>query len=323
MMNCGYDPRPDGGYDLPPIAPQMWQAYHYRRRAGRHGDRGGPRAAAADGRGQHLSSAIHEAVSKCTEMDLTAWTMRALPFYRQTCRHAHLSVSTVPTIAYTKDGRWILIMPVVKEKVPELLAFLSAHGWTSRSAPISSVWRLPRAGQPRRSRAGTSRAARSRRTCPCCATRRCSACSPSTRSRISVARGAGRGHPRRPAPPSGGERDDAHWRARRTFGEVTHPELGRSLTYITSKWVSNETSWAVGRRAPRVDEDGAEVRRLPASAARSLIPTPKAERRRTGRSRSPASASSTSAWFLATAGGTRYLAALGAEVIKVEWKTNP
>ena len=52
--------------------------------------------------------------------------------------------------------------------------------------------------------------------------------------------------------------DDAHWRARRTFGEVTHPELGRSLTYITSKWVSNETSWAVGRRAPRVDEDGAE-----------------------------------------------------------------
>jgi crotonobetainyl-CoA:carnitine CoA-transferase CaiB-like acyl-CoA transferase len=28
MMNCGYDPRPDGSYDLPPIAPQMWHAYH-------------------------------------------------------------------------------------------------------------------------------------------------------------------------------------------------------------------------------------------------------------------------------------------------------
>src|SRR5690606_3739784 len=27
-MNCGYDPRPDGTYDLPPIAPQMWQAFH-------------------------------------------------------------------------------------------------------------------------------------------------------------------------------------------------------------------------------------------------------------------------------------------------------
>src|SRR5579864_6115468 len=28
MMNCGYDPKPDGEYDLPPIAPQMWHAYH-------------------------------------------------------------------------------------------------------------------------------------------------------------------------------------------------------------------------------------------------------------------------------------------------------
>ena len=28
MMNCGYDPAPGGKYDLPPIAPQMWHAYH-------------------------------------------------------------------------------------------------------------------------------------------------------------------------------------------------------------------------------------------------------------------------------------------------------
>ncbi|MGH7342695.1 MAG: CoA transferase, partial [Candidatus Rokuibacteriota bacterium] len=28
MMNCGYDPKPDLQYDLPPIAPQMWHAYH-------------------------------------------------------------------------------------------------------------------------------------------------------------------------------------------------------------------------------------------------------------------------------------------------------
>src|SRR5205807_2340549 len=27
MMNCGYDPRPDGTYDLPPMAPQAWHAY--------------------------------------------------------------------------------------------------------------------------------------------------------------------------------------------------------------------------------------------------------------------------------------------------------
>ena len=28
MMNCGYDPAPGGKYDLPPIAPQMWHAFH-------------------------------------------------------------------------------------------------------------------------------------------------------------------------------------------------------------------------------------------------------------------------------------------------------
>jgi crotonobetainyl-CoA:carnitine CoA-transferase CaiB-like acyl-CoA transferase len=27
MMNCGYDPQPDGTYDLPPIAPQAWHSY--------------------------------------------------------------------------------------------------------------------------------------------------------------------------------------------------------------------------------------------------------------------------------------------------------
>src|SRR5690606_14622956 len=27
-MNSGYDPDPRGDYDTPPIAPQMWQAYH-------------------------------------------------------------------------------------------------------------------------------------------------------------------------------------------------------------------------------------------------------------------------------------------------------
>ena len=28
MMNCGYDPDPSGHYDVPPIAPQLWHAYH-------------------------------------------------------------------------------------------------------------------------------------------------------------------------------------------------------------------------------------------------------------------------------------------------------
>src|SRR6516165_11273919 len=47
---------------------------------------------------------------------------------------------------------------------------------------------------------------------------------------------------------------DEHWLTRHTFAEVEHPELGRSLRYPTSKWLSNKTSWQVGRRAPLLGE---------------------------------------------------------------------
>jgi len=73
MMNCGYDPAPGGTYDLPPIAPQMWHAFHI----------AGEQLAVAliaallfrwrTGQGQYLSCAIHEAVAKSTEVDLMTW----------------------------------------------------------------------------------------------------------------------------------------------------------------------------------------------------------------------------------------------------------
>ena len=71
MMNCGYDPAPGGKYDLPPIAPQMWHAYHI---AGEQLAMGIIAALLYRWRtwqGQHLSCASHKAVAKCTEVDLT------------------------------------------------------------------------------------------------------------------------------------------------------------------------------------------------------------------------------------------------------------
>lgn len=110
LQRGGYDPDPQGRYDLPPIAPQMWQSYHiageqlvlgiiaalfYKRRTGE---------------GQYLSCAVHEAVAKCTELDLMSWVMRRAPLFRQTCRHAMEVVSDVPGNAQTKDGRWFLMI---------------------------------------------------------------------------------------------------------------------------------------------------------------------------------------------------------------------
>ncbi|MGZ8264664.1 MAG: CoA transferase, partial [Burkholderiales bacterium] len=92
MMNCGYDPAPDGKYDLPPIAPQMWHAYHVA------GEQLAMAIMAAllfrfrTGKGQYLSCAVHEAVAKSTEVDLMTWVMRRAPVLRQTCRHARESV---------------------------------------------------------------------------------------------------------------------------------------------------------------------------------------------------------------------------------------
>ena len=70
MMNCGYDPDPDGAYDLPPIAPQMWHAYHV---AGEQLSMGILAALVfrhRTGMSQQVSCAVHEAVAKCTEVDL-------------------------------------------------------------------------------------------------------------------------------------------------------------------------------------------------------------------------------------------------------------
>src|SRR5204862_3009647 len=66
MMNCGYDPAPGGTYDLPPIAPQMWHAYHIA------GEQLALSIIAAllfrwrTGKGQRVSRAIHEAAAKST-----------------------------------------------------------------------------------------------------------------------------------------------------------------------------------------------------------------------------------------------------------------
>jgi crotonobetainyl-CoA:carnitine CoA-transferase CaiB-like acyl-CoA transferase len=61
MMNCGYDPDPNLQYDLPPIAPQIWHAYHIA------GEQLATGIIAAlinrhrTGQGQDVSLAIHEA----------------------------------------------------------------------------------------------------------------------------------------------------------------------------------------------------------------------------------------------------------------------
>ena len=72
MMNCGYDPQPDGTYDVAPIAPQAWHAYHIAgeqivtgllgraRASGPHGRGAGPVVRRPRGRVEEHRARPHE-----------------------------------------------------------------------------------------------------------------------------------------------------------------------------------------------------------------------------------------------------------------------
>ncbi|WP_162941632.1 CaiB/BaiF CoA-transferase family protein [Desertimonas flava] len=322
-MNCGYDPRPDGTYDLPPIAPQMWHAYHI---AGEQVVMGVLAALFHRGRtgqGQALSCAVHEAVAKNTELDLMNWVMRRLPLLRQTCRHANETVSTSPTIQQTKDGRWILTMLMGGRDRAALAGFVERHGMSSpltvEEDTTESARQIPGSGGLDAEVAArlmdvVARLVRKFTYAEFPWNEAQDAgvfCSPLRRPEENVT--------------------DPHWMARQTFAEVEHPELGRSFTYVTSKWLSTATSWRIGRRAPLLGEDTDAVLASRSDAVRQR-PTPTdvsaassgPRRSRYGR---PFALDGIRildfSWFLASAGGTRFLSAFGAECIKVEWAAHP
>ena len=122
---------------------------------------------------------------------------------------------------------------------------------------------------------------------------------------------------------------DPHWLARRSCTDVEHPELGRSFRYATSKWLATATSWSVGRRAPLLNEDAKTVV-LPRASDLPVI-APDARPPRADEGLSPRGKPFPLhgvrildfTWFLASAGGTRFLSAFGAESIKVELKSHP
>jgi crotonobetainyl-CoA:carnitine CoA-transferase CaiB-like acyl-CoA transferase len=321
MMNCGYDPAPDGVYDLPPIAPQMWHAFHVA------GEQLAFSIVAAllfrwrTGKGQRLSCAIHEAVAKSTEVDLMTWVMRRALVLRQTCRHARENVTPHPSIVHTKDGRWVMAnLGTRPGETARLIELLEKYGIDAGLDAEKAT--LPTSG---RYVPGTG---------------------PSTAKRDHAMEAVQRfvraftyeNVPWREAQEAGmlwaplrkphENAMDPHWLARRSCTDIEHPELGRAFRYATSKWLATRTAWSVGRRAPLLDEDATSVtpersRDLPVVApdARLAADEPLSPRGKPFPLHGIRILDFT--WFLASAGGTRFLAAFGAESIKVELKSHP
>lgn len=328
MMNCGYDPNPDGTYSTPPIAPQVWHAYHIA------GDQTAVAILAAlmhrlrTGEGQDVSCAVHQAVSINTELDLMSWVMRHAPLYRQTARHAAEVPSDVPNISRTSDGRWNMSWGVSARDKARLVPFLQSFGKEEDLQPPSSDTDMTARSTPGSTEVDDE-----------------------TRHVLEVIQRFVGSYdyehlPWREAQEAGllwapvrkphENAQDEHWLARASFSDIEHPELGRSFRYPTSKWLGTATAWQPRTRAPRLGEhnDDPTLTQPLAGAAQGnaakLAATPR-DPSSTGTTLSPSGKPFPLqrvrifdfSWFLASAGGTRFLNALGAESIKVEWKENP
>ena len=320
MMNCGYDPDPNLEYDTPPIAPQIWHAYHIA------GEQLATGIIAAlihrhrSGQGQDVSVAVHEAVSKNPELDIMHWVMRRVPIWRMTNRHAAETPNHSPSISHTKDGRWFISHGMGARDLKNLVPLLSKYGMQADLQPPPPDADL-RARQVPGSQAGDETRAHMLDVVQRFIRAWTYADMPWREAQDAGLLWAPLRKPHENAL-------DEHWLKRKSFADVFHPEHGRSFRYPSSKWLSTRTSWQVGRRAPLLGEDTVAV--LGEAMRRPSVP---AEPRGVANAKLSALHNKPFplqgvkildfAWFLASAGGTRFLAAMGAESYKVEWKDNP
>jgi crotonobetainyl-CoA:carnitine CoA-transferase CaiB-like acyl-CoA transferase len=311
MMNSGYDPDAGMFYDTPPIAPQMWHAYHTA------GELGAMSVIAAlDYRlrsetGQYLSISVHQANAVSTESDIPRWVTCRLRTFRQTGRHA-MPKLTIRSLAQTKDGRYILPYATYIKNFPSSwdvdIAVLRKYGM--QEDLDDAVWEDAdyRAAHQQHLADAMDRLVKRQRF-------------DSGLWQEMLAAGATWSPVRRPEE----NLDDEHWRDRNTFVDIEHPELGKTFRDVGSRWYSAQSRWTRPRRAPLVGEHDDEVR----TEWKTKAPKPPVVvcRRENGLDALTSQGKPFAlagvrvidlSWMLASAGAGRFLAAMGAEVIKVE-----
>src|ERR1700758_3511149 len=262
MMNCGYDPDPNLEYDTPPIAPQIWHAYHIAGEQMATGIIAALIHRERSGQGQDVSLAIHEAVSKNPEQDLMYWVCRRVPLWRLPGRHASEGPNHSPSICHTKDGRWFISHGMGARDLKNLVPLLSKYGMQADLEPP-----LPDADLKARQVPGSAAGDEKRAHMLDVVQRFIRAW---TYADMPWREAQGAGLLWAPLRKPHENALDAHWLKRKSFADLVHPEHGRSFRYPTSKWLATKTSWQVGRRAPLLGEDTETV--LHEAVRRPLVP---------------------------------------------------
>jgi crotonobetainyl-CoA:carnitine CoA-transferase CaiB-like acyl-CoA transferase len=310
MSNSGYDPDPDGFYETPPIAPQPWLAYQTAGELAAMSVLAALIYRDATGRGQYLSASVHQANAVSTELDMPYWVVQRTPVQRQTGRHARPAL-TLRSIARTKDGRYLVPYTTYVRNFPS--------SWELDIATLRKYGMEADLGEAQWEDADY-RAANQGHIADVIDTLIARTTFDAGLWREMLDAGATWAPVRKPEE----NLDDEHWRLRSTFSPVEHPELDDAFEYVTARWVSEAAPWSAQRRAPLLGEHNAEIRdewlggtRTPPLKTRSSAPEQVLSKH--GK---PFALSGLRVldlgWMLASAGAGRFLAALGAEVIKIE-----
>jgi crotonobetainyl-CoA:carnitine CoA-transferase CaiB-like acyl-CoA transferase len=240
---------------------------------------------------------------------------------RQTCRHAREGISPAPTIVHTKDGRWVMAnLGNRPDDGKKLVALMERYGMEAGFDPDSAA--MPRVG---RFVPGTGPITAKRDQGMEAVQRFVRSF---TYENIPWREAQELGMLWAPLRKPHENATDPHWVKRGSVKDIPHPELGRAFRYPTSKWISTANSWVPGRRAPLLNEDAGAIEPRLEPQAPVISPRAKVDPKEPPSKRGkPFPLNGIRivdfSWFLASAGGTRFLSAFGAESIKIELKTHP
>jgi crotonobetainyl-CoA:carnitine CoA-transferase CaiB-like acyl-CoA transferase len=244
MDSCGYDPRPDGVYDTPPIAPAMWQAYHIACEYAVIAITAALHFRELANEGDFIDLSIHEAVSTCTEVAIPTWIYNQALVHRQTGRHAAEGRSR-PWLRRTKDGRYVKAFMFWSGRERRVIAEMMTEAGIEHDLDSTKYKEL--------AERSPSDAGKHFSTM---IDKMCAALTADEIFHRAQAKGLLWASVRYPEE----NLDDPHFQARGTFQPIAHSELGRSLQYPVSVATDgHDRVTAFDRGAPRLGEHTQEV----------------------------------------------------------------